>query len=164
MLNTECAICCNKFYAKPSHKAKGWGKYCSKACQYKGQKTGGMVSCNICGIKVYKTRNDQSRSQSGKYFCNKSCQTIWRNSQYSGVNHSNWTSGKASYRVALLRSGRTQVCSKCGTSDKRVLAVHHKDRNRDNNNLSNLMWLCHNCHYLVHHDKTEAAGFVVAVA
>lgn len=164
MLNTKCLICGNKFYAKPSHKAKGWGKYCSKICQYQGQKTGRIVPCSICATEVYKTKNNQSRSLSGRYFCGKSCQTVWRNTQYAGDKHKNWTTGKASYRVTLLRSGRNKVCGRCKLSDMRVLAVHHKDKNRDNNNLSNLMWLCHNCHYLVHHDKTESVGFVVPVA
>jgi 5-methylcytosine-specific restriction endonuclease McrA len=63
-----------------------------------------------------------------------------------------------------MRSDLPQYCGRCKLVDKRVLAVHHKDKNRENNALSNLMWLCHNCHYLVHHDKSEAVGFVVPVA
>ena len=164
MVNTICKVCGTGFYAKPSHKARGWGRYCSKACQYKGQMTGTTFACSVCGKDTYKNKLSTTRSKSGKYFCNKSCQTIWRNSQYSGEKHLNWVTGKASYRAALQRTGQQQVCQKCKTTDKRVLAVHHKDRNRDNNNLSNLMWLCHNCHYLVHHDKPESVGFVVPVA
>lgn len=164
MVNAICIICDDKFYAKPSHKAKGWGKYCSKECQYSGQRTGTTVTCTVCDKDSYKNKNSMTRSKSGKYFCSKSCQTVWRNSQYRGAKHLNWKTGKASYRANLLRTGRQQVCERCKITDKRLLAVHHIDRNRDNNNLSNLMWLCHNCHYLVHHDKTEAVGFVVPVA
>jgi predicted HNH restriction endonuclease len=43
------------------------------------------------------------------------------------------------------------VCVLCKVSDKRILAVHHKDNNRKNNKVENLVWLCHNCHILVHH-------------
>lgn len=164
MVNTVCAVCENKFYAKPSHKLKGWGKYCTKKCQYAGQRTGKFIVCGTCGKDTYKNKTSTNRSKSGNYFCSKSCQTIWRNSQYTGQKHMNWKTGKASYRLALARTGQKQFCRKCKLTDKRVLAVHHKDKNRDNNNLSNLMWLCHNCHYLVHHDKTEAVGFVVPVA
>lgn len=164
MPNVECILCSQQFYAKPSHIIRGWGKYCSKTCQYKGQKTGSLTRCSACSKEVYKTKTEQTRSKSQKYFCSKACQTRWRNTEYSGDKHSNWVSGKASYRTTLMRSGRIQQCAKCNLSDRRVLAVHHKDRNRDNNSLSNLVWLCHNCHYLVHHDKQESEGFLVAVA
>ncbi|MDB5182531.1 MAG: hypothetical protein JWO47_315 [Candidatus Saccharibacteria bacterium] len=160
----SCQFCKANFYAKPSHIKKGWGKYCSKLCQSSSKKTGNMIDCFICKKPTYKNLRDQQRSVSSKFFCSKSCQTIWRNTQYSGDKHSNWTGGKSSYRVALLRSSLKQACGKCTITDKRVLAVHHKDKNRWNNDLSNLMWLCHNCHYLVHHDKREAEGFLVPVA
>jgi predicted HNH restriction endonuclease len=38
--------------------------------------------------------------------------------------------------------------------------VHHIDKDRTNNTLKNLAWLCHNCHYLVHHDKLEMQRFL----
>ncbi|HLD49526.1 MAG TPA: HNH endonuclease signature motif containing protein [archaeon] len=41
-------------------------------------------------------------------------------------------------------------CEKCGISDKRVLCVHHLDRNRDNNKEENLQTLCFNCHRITH--------------
>lgn len=164
MATNVCLVCNSSFYVKPSHIKKGWGKYCSKLCQNKAQKTGLDVSCTTCGKSFYRNALEIVRSKSGKYFCCKSCQTIWRNEQYSGELHSNWSGGKASYRAKLLRSELKQQCSKCGTLDRRVLAVHHRDKNRWNNSLFNLMWLCHNCHYLVHHDKREAIGFLVPVA
>lgn len=164
MPRLPCTVCKNEFYAKPAHIRSGWGKYCSKECQYKGQRTGMVVLCTVCGKGTYRNRTEQTRTKSGKFFCGKSCQTTWRNTQYSGERHRNWVTGKASYRATLLRSEQAQLCSRCKITDSRVLAVHHRDKNRDNNALSNLMWLCHNCHYLVHHDKTEAVGYVVPVA
>jgi hypothetical protein len=164
MATSNCTICSKDFYVKPSHLKVGWGKYCSKKCQFNGQKTGSSLVCHLCKKPIYRTLKSIARSKSGAFFCSKSCQTIWRNEQYRGDKHLNWTGGKASYRTALLRSGQKPVCAKCTLDDKRVLAVHHKDKNRWNNDLSNLIWLCHNCHYLVHHDKKEAVGFVVPVA
>ena len=35
---------------------------------------------------------------------------------------------------------------------------------RKNNSVSNLIWLCHNCHHLVHHYKNETKNFMVPVA
>jgi hypothetical protein len=161
--NIACAVCSKEFYVKPSCLLKGWGKYCSKKCNYQGQKTGSAFPCATCGKPTYKSTAAQQRSVSGKYFCNKSCQTIWRNSViYIRENHSNWRGGEKSYREFMRRTSADQSCQRCKTSDTRVLAVHHKDRNRRNNVASNLIWLCHNCHYLVHHYREEAPGFVTA--
>lgn len=43
-------------------------------------------------------------------------------------------------------------CPICGWGEKypEALIIHHKDRNRQNNDLSNLIVLCRNCHCLVH--------------
>lgn len=161
----SCTICNNNFYAKPSHIEKGWGKYCSKQCQFTGQRTGTIFKCYICSKPTYKMVKDQIKSKSGKFFCSKSCQTVWRNSYvYRGEKHGNWNGGTASYRKIMLDSKTPLACKKCGSTDSRTLAVHHKDKNRKNNSISNLMWLCHNCHYLVHHYKDEATGFLVPVA
>lgn len=160
-----CANCRTGFYAKPSWIKNGGGKYCSQICSHQAQKRGKVASCYICKKQVYKSQQARSRSKSGNFFCGKSCQAIWRNSKlYIGEYHVNWKGGRSSYRQRLLRTDLAQVCSKCETDDKRVLAVHHKDKNRLNNKFSNLIWLCHNCHYLVHHYKDESEGFVVPVA
>ena len=42
-------------------------------------------------------------------------------------------------------------CERCGFSDKRILSLHHKDRNRKNNIRKNLELLCFNCHALIHY-------------
>jgi predicted HNH restriction endonuclease len=59
--------------------------------------------------------------------------------------------GRYSYRSVLTRNGITKVCNSCKTKDERILAVHHIDKDKFNNSLENLVWLCHNCHFLVHH-------------
>ena len=42
-------------------------------------------------------------------------------------------------------------CNRCGYSAyPDILGVHHIDRNRDNNDLSNLEVLCPNCHSVEH--------------
>jgi 5-methylcytosine-specific restriction endonuclease McrA len=43
------------------------------------------------------------------------------------------------------------VCERCGYDEEpRILGVHHKDRNRKNNELANLEVLCPMCHSLEH--------------
>ena len=87
------------------------------------------------------------------YFCSKSCQTHWRNGFFIGKKHSNWTTGISIYRKIIERTGVITACVRCKLVDKRVLSVHHIDHNRLNNDKTNLVWLCFNCHFLVHHDK-----------
>ena len=70
-------------------------------------------------------------SQSGKFFCTKSCQTLWRNQIYVGENSANWKNGEKAYRSILLRSNQNQACVLCKIDDLRILTAH----------------------YLVHHDK-----------
>lgn len=60
----------------------------------------------------------------------------------------------------MIRNKIPQICGLCRTRDKRILAVHHLDRNKLNNKIDNLTWLCHNCHFLVHHDMVEEARFL----
>lgn len=154
----RCKICKNEFYAKPYWLKNGWGKYCSQKCQREGQKTGKFVNCFTCGKTVYKSGKSLRGSKSKKYFCNKSCQTIWRNTiVHIGPNHPNWRGGHSSevYRNILRRSGKKERCTLCKTKNKRVLAAHHIDHNHKNNRPKNLTWLCHNCHFLVHHYEDE---------
>ncbi len=50
----------------------------------------------------------------------------------------------------MKRAGVEVICEVCKITDERVIVVHHKDQNRRNNRLENLIWLCRNCHYIVH--------------
>jgi 5-methylcytosine-specific restriction endonuclease McrA len=52
-------------------------------------------------------------------------------------------------------------CVRCGYNQQpAILVLHHEDRNRENNQLSNLEVLCPNCHALEHltERKTRWAG------
>ena len=148
----KCEICAKRFNSKPSHLKLGWGKYCSIGCRSKSQLNGKKVKCFECGRETYRSAAKSKRSKSSKYFCTKSCQTLWRNSYFTEKKHANWKFGEKSYRNVLARSDREKKCIICGIHDIRILSAHHKDRNRKNNSLSNLVWLCLNCHYLAHKD------------
>jgi len=150
-LTKKCEICGADFNTKPFFVKNGGGKYCSKECHHKGLKTGKELPCFICGEKTYKTLRQIRVCKSKKYFCSKSCQTKWRNTEFIGEKHGNWKDGRQVYRSVLSRHKVPKTCRVCETKDERVLAVHHIDRNRLNNILENLAWLCHNCHFLVHH-------------
>ncbi len=151
MIKKKCRICHKLLWVKKAHAKKGWGKYCSKKCQGKAQVNGRSIPCEHCGKVVYRTPKDFRRSRSKKFFCSKRCHCIWENRHKRyGPNAPNWISGEKSYKAVLIRAKIIRQCSSCGLKDQRVLVVHHKDRNRKNNGVKNLEWLCMNCHYLEH--------------
>ena len=160
----SCKICKKKFKVKPYFVRQGWGIYCSRACHFKGLKKGEHKICEICGKKVYRAPRMVERSKSGKYFCSKSCQTLWRNQLYIGDKHANYVDGKSSYRSVLNRHGVKKFCRLCRIKDFRVIAVHHVDKNRKNNSVENLVYLCHNCHHLVHRYPQERDKLMVPIA
>ena len=156
MAIVKCKICGKEFYVKPSHLKLGYGKYCSINCRSKGQLRGKFVKCYACGKKIWKAPKSLKRSRSGKFFCTKSCQTSWRNKYYSGSKHPNWKGGAfRSYRQLLINQKIPRICKICGIKDTRVLLAHHVDKNRRNNDKENLVWLCWNCHHLVHIHKIK---------
>ena len=155
-----CSLCKKKFYRKPSQLKLAKRSFCSSVCQHKARRTGQIVNCHWCGKESYKQFHDLSAKEQ-KQFCGRKCSLEWLNSNQKGVKHPNWTTGEFSYKGVMLQNGVLQKCTLCGLQDKRVLAVHHIDRNRKNNHVSNLAWLCHDCHFLVHHYPDEREKFSV---
>lgn len=163
-MEVTCEICNALFKTKPYFVRKGQGRFCSKVCKGQSQKKGAEIPCSVCAKPVYRNSTQTGKSKSHKFFCSKSCQTKWRNSQYTGQNHIGWKDGKSTYRDILTRSGVSRVCFLCKETDRRVLVVHHIDEDRSNNRLENLSWLCHNCHHLVHRDRAERQQFRKMIA
>ncbi len=155
MPQVKCKICNKEFYVKPSHLKMGYGKYCSRECHYEAQKKGKFVVCDVCGVTTWKAPKALKNSKSGKFFCSKKCQTVWRNKHFSGKKHANWKGGEHTYRRIMKVNKITPVCKKCKLKDERVLVVHHVDCNRKNNDIENLVWLCYNCHRLVHNHNQK---------
>lgn len=159
----KCKICFKEFYGKPFFLKRGQAKYCSPDCMHIASKTGEIVKCFICEKETYKTIKELRVSKSKKYFCSKSCQTKWRNTEFVGEKHGNWKGGESTYRDILKKNKISEICQMCSNDDSRVLAVHHIDKNHKNNKIENLVWLCHNCHHLVHHYKEVIKNMEVLV-
>ncbi len=163
MVFVNCKFCTKEFQAKPSWLRKGHGKFCSATCQYASARKGKVIQCSVCGIDAYKKPKALERSKSGKFFCGKSCQTKWRNGEFIQEKHPNWKGGRNAYRSVMSRSKVMKQCLLCLTKDERVLAVHHIDKDRKNNNIENLVWLCHNCHHLVHQYSEAETRLMAAI-
>src|SRR3989338_5776788 len=121
MPEVKCKICQIAFYVKPSHQALGYGQYCSRACQHQGQRRGVWKICAICEKETWRTPKDFRKSKSHKFFCSKSCQTLWRNKKFSGDKHPNWRGGEYTYRRLIKTYNFPQICKLCGIDDKRVM-------------------------------------------
>lgn len=158
MAEVACKKCGKEFYAKPSWIEKGNGVHCSRACSSESRKTGRIVKCFLCKAEVYKQSKALKRSE--RLFCTKACSVAWHNSEFKWQKHGNWKHGGFSYRRLLERSGRPTFCSRCSMPDNPVLVAHHIDHDRSNNSLSNLTWLCRNCHHLIHVYPEEECLFL----
>ena len=91
--------------------------------------------CNYCGEEFL------TLSSSPNLFCSKEC---WRKPRTKVSNHDTLIKRLEDYHVLT-------VCVACGLDDYRIMVVHHKNRNRKDNNVENLEVLCPNCHALLHY-------------
>ncbi len=144
---SNCEICSTEFELISSRLNKA--KYCSRKCYYKSQRKKGTVkfNCEHCNKEFL-----GSPSQVGKRkYCSKNCTTKEK--------HKNFNPNFTTVRKSMLRRNLINICNRCEYSEFPViLGVHHKDRNRNNNNISNLEVLCPNCHSLEHR-KHISHGF-----
>jgi uncharacterized protein with FMN-binding domain len=69
---------------------------------------------------------------------------------FKGKDSNYWKGGTSQgYYLRLAKENLIQKCQICG-NEKVKLLVHHKDKNRKNNVLSNLMIVCRSCHNKIH--------------
>lgn len=62
---------------------------------------------------------------------------------------------QAKYRVTAFKI-KPKICEDCGyDAVPEILQVHHMDRNRTNNDISNLKVLCPNCHQIEHYKNRD---------
>lgn len=155
-----CDFCGKKFERKKSQIKLAVKHYCSIQCSEQGRKKGKMIKCFTCKKLTYKSLKDLNNSKNKKYFCSQICSNLWIGKQQRAENNPNWEGGKASYKILLKRTNIEQKCVLCEKRDTRILCVHHIDKNRANNSINNLTWLCHNCHSLVHYDNVERQKFL----
>lgn len=138
---TICEECGTQFTHIASRANKA--KYCSTKCYHKAMNRKGSVehTCAHCGTKFM-----DSPSHKRKY-CSRAC-----------VNKASKDVWKPTFTTVRKKMEKRQLlikCERCGyDSEPRILGVHHKDRNRGNNEMSNLEVLCPICHSLEHMKHT----------
>lgn len=145
-MKTNCAQCGEDIDRKPADIKRYTNLFCSKECSGLFRSSKVKVICSHCDKPLLRMPSEIKKSDSGKFFCNKSCFA-----SYSNLGKvRNWKDGASSYRERALRE-LPNKCNRCGYKEyTKVLEVHHKDHDRANNSLNNLEVLCPTCHTVEH--------------
>jgi predicted nucleic acid-binding Zn ribbon protein len=139
--NTCCVICKKAIYRRPSEIQINNGRvFCSQNCY--GISSRKEKPCSVCGKLILSGLNKKT--------CNRSCANIQRAGiKYHMGSPKDKVKSQQALKIRLLK-GRGRKCERCYYDKYEILQVHHKDRDRNNNNLSNLALICPNCHYEEH--------------
>lgn len=62
------------------------------------------------------------------------------------------------YQRKMNKLGYMNECMLCGYDEHPILCVHHIDGDRCNNELTNLLVVCPNCHAIIHKEDSTKAG------
>lgn len=140
--NIACSVCGTKIYRRPGQLAQSGGRaFCKQACY--GLTLRKEHPCVVCKKPILASANKKT--------CSRSCANVNR----TGINyHTGARKDKVQYQRGLkmrLLQIRKPVCERCEYGKYEILNVHHKDRNRQNNDLENLELLCPNCHSEEHY-------------
>lgn len=133
--NTNCSVCKKLIYRRPSQINKG-AVFCSMACY--GIACRKEVPCLVCGKLILAGLNKKT--------CSRSCANKYREGiKYKIGSPKDKVKSQRALKLRLLKE-RGKKCEKCNYSKYQILEVHHKNRNRGNNELENLELICPNCH------------------
>lgn len=153
----NCLNCQKECYTENREINRGNGKYCSRQCSAKHTasmrpKPEPNVTCAWCDVKFYKNISKQKGSRSQLYFC---CRAHKDEAQRIGgikeIMPDHYGQIYSSYRDIVFKlHNKPKICERCGFDKDPAIIVHHKDRNRSNNDISNLEVLCCNCHAIEH--------------
>jgi hypothetical protein len=164
MPTRNCLYCNNIFNAAQRDVTRGNGKFCSRRCSglYKSSLPSKAaiveVTCAYCNTKFARLVSyiKKHNSKSGLHFCNRKCKELGQSLEIGNIkaiqpSHFGLGQGKWSYRAKALEV-YPHKCNRCGYNKYvGILKVHHKDRNKSHNHITNLELLCPNCHDLEHY-------------
>lgn len=140
--NTFCIICKKPIYKRPTDIRRNKGRvFCSQACF--GISCRKEKPCVICGKLILSSAHRKT--------CSRSC----ANKNRAGIKYKlNRPKDKVknyqSLKIRLLKL-KGKNCERCGYNKYEILQVHHKDENKQNNEIGNLELICPNCHFEEHY-------------
>lgn len=153
MITKKC-ICGVNFQVSEVRLRYGRGKFCSKKCQYKNaHRPSGLKYKIVMVNKGWLKKGHKlglGRKLSKEHIEN--LVNSHKGKHFSPKTEFKYKNGMG-YRHLLLKGILKQECVSCGENKLKRLHVHHKDKNRKNNKISNLTILCRPCHLLRHNRK-----------
>lgn len=114
-------------------------------------------NCSMCGTSIYRNNSRLKASKHKIYFCSRKCKDIALKFEngFTVLHPSHYIDGLQEYRNKVFKDKEKQ-CERCGFKEyPEIIQVHHKDRDRDNNDILNLEILCPNCHMLEHYKSKD---------
>jgi len=145
-----CMLCGKTFYVRLCYVKRGQGKFCSTSC---GTRFRNLINNPTLDPQVRKKVSLNHADVSGS---NNPMFGKRGNLAPSYIDGRNKLIGDTGRRIALTN---LQIkCVVCGETQfylTRRLHVHHKDKNRKNNDLSNLEILCVKCHNTIRHQNSR---------
>ncbi|HCC06165.1 TPA: hypothetical protein DEP94_02295 [Candidatus Nomurabacteria bacterium] len=140
--NTECLICGKMIYKRPSAIKESKGRvFCSSICY--GISCRKEKACLVCGKLILASLHRKT--------CSRSCSNKNREGiKCTGARPKDKATDLRRIKIKLFKI-RGERCEVCGYNKSEIIQVHHKNRNRKDNNFVNLELLCPNCHYEEHY-------------
>lgn len=134
--NTKCSVCDILMYRRPVQLSRG-RVFCSLFCY--GKTIRKEIPCRICGTLILASANKKT--------CSRICANKSRIGNLYKIGRPSKDKVK-DQRIVKQRlvKVRGDACERCGYGKTEILNVHHKDRDRSHNDLSNLELICPNCH------------------
>lgn len=153
---------CKKLHVKLKINLREKYNFCSASCFGKFKRAlNPMVKliCAVCDKEFERKPTSLRNSRSGIYFCSRECkckgQSIKGGIKEIQPDHY----GTSEHYRTLAFKELSNECYVCGYSKyPDVLEVHHKDFNRENNELSNLEILCPT-HHVERHFLTKSGKY-----
>jgi hypothetical protein len=110
-------------------------------------------NCVICGVRFRVRSGWKDGGNLNRKTCSDNCFKRLMHEKQLESNNSYWKGGHSQAHYQRVRETyKLQICEICGKTNKDArLDTHHKDRNKSNNRLDNLMVLCAACHTRLHY-------------
>lgn len=151
----KCEFCGTDFLSPtaPSQRCK----FCSLSCATKSRLHQISLVCAGCSTTFVRPASYlRAKSKSGLRFCSKACKgQAQRLGGIEAIMPAHYGTSKERYRSEF--SDSELVCKRCGYHEFTCsVEVHHKDGDHDNEQKSNLVPLCANCHRGLHNGLWDA--------
>lgn len=140
--NINCIVCNKFFYKRPCEIRKNKRRaFCSMICY--GISCRKESPCLICGNPILAGLNKKT--------CSRSCANKYRAGIKYKINRpKDKVKSQKALKIRLLKY-KGKNCERCDYNKYEILHVHHKNRNRSDNNINNLELVCPNCHFEEHY-------------